>query len=166
MEGALRYQPAVRAKTAFLTLDNLDIVRNAFPALGVLSIDVDGNDYWFAEALIDLNPGVLVVEYNASFLRNSVATIYDPAFDRTKKHPESGTWFYHGASLAALAKLAARHGYGLAAVSEAGGNAFFTRTGTLDPDEAWRPVRLRDHWSGKSAEQQWEAIKDLPYVTI
>ena len=51
----------------FLTRDNLDFIREAFPALGILSIDVDGNDYWFLEALIGIQPAIICVEYNASF---------------------------------------------------------------------------------------------------
>ena len=35
----------------FLTLDNLDFIRKKFPKVGVLSIDVDGNDFWFLKAL-------------------------------------------------------------------------------------------------------------------
>jgi hypothetical protein len=52
---------------AFLTLDNLDFIKSKFQRLGVLSIDVDGNDYWFLERLIDIKPSVICVEYNASF---------------------------------------------------------------------------------------------------
>jgi hypothetical protein len=52
---------------SFLTLDNLDLIRSKYSQLGVLSIDVDGNDYWFLKALIDINPTVICVEYNASF---------------------------------------------------------------------------------------------------
>ena len=52
---------------AFLTLENLDFIKSKFPKLGVLSIDVDGNDYWFLKELIDIRPTVICVEYNASF---------------------------------------------------------------------------------------------------
>jgi hypothetical protein len=41
---------------AFLTLHNLDFIKSRFPKLGVLSIDVDGNDDWFLEKLIDIKP--------------------------------------------------------------------------------------------------------------
>jgi hypothetical protein len=46
----------IRIVEAFLTLDNLDFIRTAFDKIGVLSIDVDGNDYWFLEALIETRP--------------------------------------------------------------------------------------------------------------
>lgn len=151
----------IRIEERFLDLNNLDFIRKAFPKIGILSIDVDGNDYWFLEKLLDTQPSVISIEYNPSFLHHSVSVVYDPAFDRHKKHP-----WYHGASLAAMSKLCASHGYGLAAVSDGGVNAFFTKTGTLDPMTAWKPSKLREKWSGTTAEQQWETIKHMPYVEI
>jgi hypothetical protein len=148
---------------AFLTLENLDFIKSKFPQIGVLSIDVDGNDYWFLERLIDTRPTVICVEYNASFGPESITVPYDPDFSRNAKHPSG---WYHGASLTALTKLAAKSGYGLAAVSEVGGNAIFTVDGSLDPGTSWRPNRLRDKWSGKSANEQWLAVKHLEYVSV
>jgi hypothetical protein len=147
----------------FLTLDNLDFIRWKFKKLGVLSIDVDGNDYWFLERLIDIEPSVICVEYNASFGRKPITVPYDASFDRQQKHP---TGWYHGASLSGLAKLCAAHGYGLAAVSEAGVNAFFTRDGNLDPATVWRPCRLRHEYSGVNQDGQWQRISHMPFVRV
>ncbi|PPQ14915.1 hypothetical protein CV770_34390 [Bradyrhizobium sp. AC87j1] len=150
-------------RNCFISLNNLDFIREKFAALGILSIDVDGNDYWFLEQLIGVNPSVISVEYNASFGPNSVTVPYDPGFSRLQKHASG---WYHGASLTALAKLCSRTGYGLAAVSSYGANAFFTRSGNLDPLTAWRPNLARDRWSGISAEHQWKAIRDLPLQSV
>jgi hypothetical protein len=128
-----------------------------------LSIDVDGIDYWFLERLIQIRPAVISVEYNASLGLESISVPYDPAFDRMRKHASS---WYHGASLPALSKLFAKSGYGLAAVSEAGASAFFTKAGKLDPLSYWRPNRLRDSWSETDANAQWQAIKHLPFVAV
>ncbi len=171
IDGSLRQVEDARAilpsrvevVKSFLTLDNLDFIRSKFPQLGVLSIDVDGNDYWFLKALIDINPAMICVEYNASFGLEPVSVPYDPTFDRHQKHPSG---WYHGASLSALAKLCASNGYGLAAISDAGANAFFTQTGKLDPKTSWRPNALRDEWSGKSAEQQSQSIRGMPLVEV
>lgn len=157
------FPETIDAVTRFLTLDNIDFIRTKFDKLGILSIDVDGNDYWFLEALIDIKPTIIVVEYNASMGLRSLTVPYDPAFERHAKHPSG---WYHGASITALSKLAARHGYGLAAVSSAGLNLFFTRNGKLDPATAWRPSTLREKWSGKTVDQQWDAIAALPFVEI
>jgi hypothetical protein len=151
----------IKPVEGFLTLDNLDFIRSAFPEIGVLSIDVDGNDYWFMESLIDTSPAVICIEYNASLGLEPITVPYDPAFDRHEKHASG---WYHGASLTALAKLAATRGYGLAAVSSAGGNAFFTRGGTLNPTMAWRPSSFREKYSGVSHGAQWDRIKHLPFV--
>lgn len=147
----------------FLTLDKLDFIRSSFNAVGVLSIDVDGNDYWFLEALIDIGPTVISVEYNSTFGFEPISVPYDPYFDRHKMHPRG---WYHGASLAALATLCSKHGYGLAAVSESGVNAFFTKDGTLDPRKAWKPCKFRETLSGCSHKKQWEEVKNFPFVVL
>jgi hypothetical protein len=46
----------------FLSLDNLDFITAKFPKLGILSIDVDGNDYWFLEKLISIEPTIISIE--------------------------------------------------------------------------------------------------------
>jgi hypothetical protein len=149
---------------SFLTLDNLDFIRNHFPQIGVLSIDVDGNDYWFLKALIGLSPSLIIVEYNSTLGQDRPLTVpYDPAFNRFDKH-ERG--WYHGASLTALAKLCAEHGYGLAAGSDGSCNAFFTRAGTLSPGDVWKPKRLRQQLSGIPHDQQWQSVKHLPFVEV
>jgi hypothetical protein len=50
------YPDRIKIVQSFLTLDNLDFIKSAFAKIGVLSIDVDGNDYWFLEKLIDTRP--------------------------------------------------------------------------------------------------------------
>src|SRR5260370_35043601 len=50
----------------FLTLDNLEFIASKFSKLGVLSIDVDGNNYWLFERLIGIGPSIISVEYKAS----------------------------------------------------------------------------------------------------
>jgi hypothetical protein len=157
------FSDRINVVEAFLTLDNLDFIKSTFPKIGVLSIDVDGNDYWFLQALIETAPAVICVEYNSSFGSEPITVPYDPSFDRHEKHPSG---WYHGASLSALSKLCAAKGYGLAAVSSAGANAFFTKSGNLDPKEAWRPNSFREHYSGVSHNDQWSKIKDQPFVTI
>lgn len=153
----------IKVIEAFLTLDNIDFIRSSFDKIGVLSIDVDGNDYWMLERLIDTSPSVICIEYNATFGFNSITVPYDPSFDRHEKHASG---WYHGASITALTKLASSHGYGLSAVSDAGLNAFFTKGGNLDPVKAWKPNKLREQYSGIPYERQWEVIEHLPFVEV
>jgi hypothetical protein len=157
----------IEVRQQFLTLENLDFVATFHPELGVLSIDVDGNDYWFLEALLPVRPHVIAVEYNASFLSASLTVPYDPVFERHRK--DSSGW-YHGASLSALNKLCNKHGFKLVSVAEAGGNAFFVRQENplpaIDAAAAYRENRLTNEWSGSTAQEQWARIKHLPYVEV
>ena len=89
---------------------------------GIVSIDVDGNDYWIWKAL-KVEPDIVCIEYNAHFGPSEKVTIpYDPRFIWEKdKH-----WF-RGASLAALADLADTKGYQLVGCESSGNNAFFIK---------------------------------------
>jgi hypothetical protein len=153
----------IDAIQSFLTLDNLGFIRDHFPEVGVLSIDVDGNDYWFLKALIDLKPTLIVVEYNSTLGFEPITVPYDPAFDRHQKH-EWG--WYHGASLTALTKLCREHGYGLAAGTDGSCNAFFTKDGNLKPQDVWKPKQRREVLSGIPHEKQWDYIKHLPFERV
>jgi hypothetical protein len=158
----------IEIRHAFLTLDNLRTVTACHAETGVLSIDVDGNDYWFLEALLpELRPHVVSVEYNASFGRAPITVPYDPAFERHAKHPSG---WYHGASLAALTKLCARHGMKLVAVTQAGLNGCFVRDNdplpAIDPTASYRENALRNRWSKTTAAEQWERIKHLAFVEV
>jgi len=156
----------IQVREEFLSLDNLSSLTTD-SELGVLSIDVDGNDYWFIEALLPARPHVIAVEYNASFLSAPLTVPYDPTFERHRKHPSG---WYHGASLSALVRLCGKHGYKLVAVAEAGANAFFVREenslSAIDPMAAYRENRLRNQWSGTTAVEQWARIKHLPFVDV
>ncbi|HVU16823.1 MAG TPA: hypothetical protein VHD32_07855 [Candidatus Didemnitutus sp.] len=158
-------------KRAFLDLENLGLIRDfcADRALGILSVDVDGNDYWLLERSLDLRPVCIVVEYNASFGLRPISVPYDKSFARHAKH-ESG--WYHGASLTALSRLCGRGGYGLFDVTASGCNAFFVRSDTMDaakfvaPESAYRENRLRNQWSSTVAADQWQRIRHLEYVEV
>jgi hypothetical protein len=87
----------------------------------LLSIDIDGMDYYMLKAIRSLRPRVLVIEYNGKFPPPMDVVIpYDPA------HRWDGT-DYGGSSLQAIANLAARRGYRLVGTNITGVNAFFVR---------------------------------------
>lgn len=163
----------VKAINAFLTTENIEntIIESGLPPnIDILSIDVDGNDYWLWDRIHYLSPRIVIIEYNAS-LGNVVswATPYDPAFDRFKKHPSG---FYCSASLEALHRLGEQKGYKLVGCESGGVNAFFVRSDCLPENllsvstqEAYRPHKSRLA-RGFSSETQFDLIKDLPYVSI
>lgn len=99
--------------------------------VGLLSIDIDGNDYWIWKAIDVVNPAIVVVEYNAVLGSNRAVTIpYDPGFDWRTAHY---SLLYWGASLPAFCHLAERRGYAFVGANSNGLNAFFVRKDRLGP---------------------------------
>jgi len=88
--------------------------------LDLLSIDIDGNDYWIWDA-IPLKPCVVAIEYNARF-RPPTKWIMQYNPEHRWNHSD-----YHGASLDSLNALARKKGYSLVGCCLAGVNAFFVR---------------------------------------
>jgi hypothetical protein len=91
------------------------------PEPDVLSIDVDGNDYWIWKALEAYRPRVLVIEYNGAL---------DPLSRRVMPYRPGFRWDHtsgYGASLGALEDLGSEKGYRLVHTESAGVNAFFVR---------------------------------------
>ncbi|HEX2140207.1 MAG TPA: hypothetical protein VHG33_10890 [Woeseiaceae bacterium] len=163
----------VKAACTFLTRENLEqtIGEHGVPReVDLLSLDVDGNDYWFWEALERLSPRVVCIEYNAGIGPDLSWTVpYDPEFERFAKHPSG---FFHGASLKALEKLGQRKGYRLIGCDSTGTNAFFLRDDvqapripTLTAEEAYRPHK---NWLGRgfSETEQLRIMQSLPYVDV
>ena len=162
-----------RAVQAFITRDSLErlITSNgAPPEIDFLSLDVDGNDYWFWETLECVSPRVVCIEYNAGIGPDLKWTVpYDDEFQRFKEHPSG---FFHGASLAALESLGRRKGYYLIGCDSTGTNAFFLRDDVridgvppLTPGEAFRP---HANWLGRgiSEAEQLAIMRDLPYEEV
>jgi FkbM family methyltransferase len=117
-------------RRAFLTADNVnEVLRGAGvrPPVGVLTIDIDGNDYWVLRALDPaLLPDVLVTEYNATL---------GPVDPLTVPYRAQRRWDhsnYFGASLAAMASLAHWRGLELVYCDSTGVNAFFVRRELLE----------------------------------
>jgi len=116
------------AKCAFIDRENVnDLIASSgiCGEIGLLSIDVDGNDYWVWQATDVVNPVIVVCEYNALFgdMRH-VSVPYQADFQRTRAHHSN---LYFGASLAALIDLAGRKGYAFVGTNSNGCNAFFVR---------------------------------------
>lgn len=147
----LYWRHTLSAKCAWITRDNInDLIRESGLSgeIGLLSIDVDGNDYWIWEKLDAIDPVITIVEYNSIFGPDLAVTIpYDANFDRHGAHYSGQFW---GASLSALAMLAKRKGYSLIGCNSAGNNAYFVRNNRVDnlpvltPERAFVDARWRD----------------------
>ena len=142
-QDGISWQHNLTAVQAFVTRDNIDALLSTHAMtgeIGLLSIDIDGNDYWVWEAITVVRPTLVIVEYNSRFGPDRAVTIpYDEHFDRSKAH-HSNT--YYGASLNALCLLGKRKGYDFVGSNRAGNNAFFVRS-------SLRPAAVR----AMSAEQ-------------
>lgn len=157
----------------WVSLSNLepiiDFVSNLEKPLGFLNIDIDGNDYWILKKLINkFEPHVICVEYNSSLGLKPISTPYKDNFDRHTEH-ESG--WYHGASITAFYNLL-RTNYCLVQ-NIAGMNLIFVHKNkmnkkliSLKPEECYEEGKLRNKWSGISANQQWQKIKHLNFVKV
>lgn len=116
---------AVRCENVAVTPSNINELFASFDVprdIGVLSIDIDGQDYWVWEALDNTyQPDVVVIEFNSAL--NPHSCIVERK-GLAPGLPLSATW---GASLGALTGLARKKGYRLVHIEMAGVNAFFVR---------------------------------------
>lgn len=164
--------PGVTARSAWITAENVDeiVARHGFGGeIDLLSIDLDGNDYWIWKAITVSSPRVVIVEYNSIFGPDRAVTIpYDAQFDRSKHR-----FIYYGASLAALARLASQKGYRLVATT-AGINAYFLRNDVapeIPACEPGRAYRLLEKYDVLIQDKnldvfQWIAEEGLPLVEV
>ncbi|HZY96886.1 MAG TPA: hypothetical protein VFE35_07275 [Candidatus Cybelea sp.] len=150
----------IKVRQAFITAEN---IAGIFEEAGVpdepdlLSIDIDGNDYWVWKALAKYRPRVVVIEYNAAYpppRRWIMAYNPDHRWD----------WTTHfGASLSAMTDLGSRLGYALVGTDTHGVNAFFIRRDLLaesglrevTPEESYHPPRygiLRSPWPYRAGD--------------
>jgi hypothetical protein len=170
----------LKAESAFITKENINdlIRRNGIPGeIGLLSIDIDGNDYWVWETIDAVIPSIVVVEYNSRFGPERAVTVpYDPGFFRTTAHYSN---IYYGASLAALCLLGKRKGYSFVGCNTAGNNAFFVRSELrpaglpeLTPAKGFVPLQFREsrNAEGKlalmTADQESALLETLPLTEV
>lgn len=159
----------IRVLNAWITKENIDSLIGSGD-IDVLSIDVDGNDYWLWREIHSVRPRIVIVEYNASFGPERAVTVpYDPAFERHQKH-SSG--IYHGMSLGAAVNLGNSKGLALVACDSEGLNAFFVQRTFLKPElpevsveQAYRPHGYRLSRGISQAEQE-AIVYSLPVVEV
>lgn len=131
-------------KTAFIDKENINelLDSSGLSNLGVLHIDLDGNDFFILEAMdFDrYSPSILILEYNAVFGKDRAISVpYDPTFVRTEKHYSN---LYFGASLSAVTYAAERKGYKLVGCNLAGNNAYFIREDLMT--DKFKPLTAKE----------------------
>ncbi|MBD2752599.1 FlxA-like family protein [Spirosoma validum] len=124
---------SLNAITSFVTAENINqlLASNGIVGqIGLLSIDIDGNDYWVWKAITVVEADIVVIEYNSLFgSKRSISIPYQPDFAREQAHY---SYLYFGASLPALYDLALDKGYAFVGCNQAGNNAYFVKEEKLN----------------------------------
>src|SRR5258708_2020261 len=99
-QDEIYWRHTLTARQAFITRENIDELlghAGLGGEIGLLSIDIDGNDYWVWEKITIIDPVIVIIEYNSVLGPNLAVTIpYQPRFARHRAHYSGLFW---GASL-------------------------------------------------------------------
>lgn len=148
---------------AMITRENINeiISTSGFSGeIGLLSIDIDGNDYWVWDAITVVNPRVVLIETHTEFGMENIVVPYDPTYFYPGKHP-----VYHGASPVAMTNLARKKGYRLVGANELGFNFFFVKNGFADEQLPEVSVEsVLQHPSAKKSFDKFAEIRDWEYL--
>lgn len=147
----IHWKHDLTATCAFIDRDNINALLESAGMrgeIGLLSVDIDGNDYWVWQAIEAVRPMAVVCEYNAVFGDlHRISVPYQADFQRTRAHYSN---LYFGASLPALIGLGEQKGYRFVGTNSNGCNAFFVRNdraavilGAMDEVRSF-PSRFRE----------------------
>lgn len=170
----------LNAIDAFITKENVCslLEQSKFDKdLGILSVDIDGVDYYVLNELTEWRPRIIIVEYNAVFGHAAKVSVpYTADFQRGRQHYSN---LYYGASLGAFAHLLGPRGYALVGVNVVGSNAFFVRRDLLNEfvqevsiEQAYRPSIFREgrdsagNLSFKQGNDKRGVISDMPLIDV
>jgi hypothetical protein len=149
----------VRAECQYLSASNLNEVFQRYGVaaeVDVLSIDVDGVDYWLWQAATSINPRLVAIEFNATMGKEQAVTVpYAADFDRRLM----GCYgHYHGASIKAMTNLASRKGYALLGCDSDGCNLFFVRQDLLRPPLFEVAPAVAHRWCAHLARESKDSL--------
>jgi hypothetical protein len=164
----------------FITKENIEeiLATSGFDSdLGILSLDLDGNDFFILEAIKNFNPRILICEYNPVFgASRKISIPYQADFYRTNTHHSNLYW---GASLAAMTYLADKKGYSLVGTNTASCNAFYVRKDLLNDkvevvsvEAAYSPSNYRESRDEEgnltfiTGDKRLDVIKGLPVYEV
>lgn len=134
------------------TIDGLIAETGAPADFDLLSIDIDGNDYWVWRGLQAFRPRIVAIEYNPYYAPpERWVMCFNP------DHEWDGSTYY-GASLESLCRLGRDKGYELVCCDDMGNNAFFVRRDLYpllgiannDPSALFRPAMYKLRYVGNN----------------
>jgi hypothetical protein len=161
-----------RIEHAWVTRGNVnDIIRrHGFDSeVDLLSVDLDGVDYWIWDAITVAQPRVVVVEYQDILGPERSWTVpYSDDFDATAFPMSDGMPNFAGASLPAFVKLGRRKGYRLVGVNRYGYNAFFVRNGVAEDrlPEVDVAACFTHPKNIEGMRHRFPMVADLPWVQV
>ncbi len=157
------YSP--RFTHAWITSENVNdqIAKSgATGSIDLLSLDIDGMDYWIWKELTVINPQVVVCETHNLIPPNKALTVpYDPEFIFESEN-------YRGASLAAMCKLGKEKGYRLVGTHRFGFNAFFIKNGIGEEffPEVDVASCVQDPYSKIARNERWPQAKERNWQEV
>jgi hypothetical protein len=161
-KSELYWRYDLTAKCAFIDKDNInELISSAgFKGdIGILSIDLDGVDYWIWQNLNVVNPEIVIVEYNSTFGSERTITVpYKKDFLRQQEH---FSYLYFGASLGALCSLAEEKGYYFVGSNSHGVNAYFVRR---DKMNKLKPITAKEGYMFTKSRESRDEENHLNYT--
>lgn len=141
-----------------------DVIRTAGidGDVDLLSIDIDGNDYWIWEAIDCVSPRIVVIETHVEFGERSIVVPYDETFTWHPGRPPH----YLGASPAAMTKLARRRGYRLVGANRFGFNVFYVREDVAGPLPEVTVSDLFRHDRNRERVKRFDDIQHLKFEVV
>jgi hypothetical protein len=131
--------------------------------IDLLSIDINGNDYWIWDALTCIEPRVVIIETVIEFELNNIVVIYDAAYHYPpKKNPH-----YFSASPVAIKKLAEKRGYRLVGCMYYGFNTIYIRKDICKDLIPEIPVeQVLNHPRNADRMKLFDEIKNWEYIRV
>lgn len=167
------------AINSFITRENInELIQKHIPTedIGLLSIDIDGNDYWVWQAIDVIKPKIVICEYNSLFgSKLPVSIPYQENFSRGTAHY---SYQYYGASIAAFYQLAQEKGYDFVGCNSNGINAFFVRKDIatffkkFTPSAGYIESKVRDSRDKTGAmsffreKDRVKPIRNMPLINV
>lgn len=160
-----KYVYPPRFTKAWITAENVNeqiAQSGATGSIDLLSLDIDGMDYWVWKAISVIEPQVVVCEIHNPIPPDKALTVpYDAGFAYKSE-------LYRGASLAAMCKLGREKGYRLIGTHRFGFNAFFIKNGVgeeffpeVDVDSC-----LQDPYSSLVRKEKWPLAKEFNWQEV
>ncbi|MBI4221020.1 MAG: hypothetical protein HY682_12805 [Chloroflexi bacterium] len=158
---------------AWITAENVDsvIAAKGLPhtEIDLLSIDLDGMDYWIWKAITRVEPRVVIVEYQDIIgPEKRLVVPYRPDFKLSDYPVNRLGADYVGASLPAFVKLGSEKGYRLVGCNRFGYNAFFVKRGIAEELLPEVPVEscFRHPRTQYGIAHRFPRVKDLEWVEV